>query len=203
MADGRMAIRSIVLAGGLSTRMGQDKALLIYDREPQVRRIARMLDRLAPPAYVSVRKTQADLPAFSSLRLLPDQDEGIGPLAGLLSAFHEDPSCAWLVVAVDMPFLNEDSLRLLLEHRDPDAFATAFRNPDIDAPEPVCTIYEPRILPVLLGARARGHYTLKLLRDLPVRLVEPARPEELANVNDPDEYRRAANRPLPPSGGDA
>ena len=158
-----------------------------------------MLSRLAPPAYVSIRATQAKLPAFSGLRLLPDHDSDIGPLAGVLSAFREDDSCAWLVVAVDMPFLTETSLRLLLQHRDPDAFATAFRNPDIDAPEPVCAIYEPRILPVLLGAKARGRYTLKVLRDVRVRLVEPAHPQELANINDPDEYSRAASRGLPPS----
>lgn len=172
--------------------MGRDKALLIYDGEPQVRRVAGMLERLAPPGCVSVRAAQAADPVFSGLRLLPDQDEGIGPLSGLLSAFREDPSCAWLVVAVDMPFLSEGTLRQLLDSRDPDAYATAFRNPEIGQPEPVCTIYEPRILPVLLNARARGRYTLKLLREVAVRLVEPAHPEELANINDPEEYRKAA-----------
>jgi hypothetical protein len=67
-----------------------------------------------------------------------------------------------------------------MDLRDPGAFATAYRNPEIDQPEPVCTIYEPRILPVLLGAKARGRHTLKLIRDVAVRLVEPARAEELA-----------------------
>jgi len=159
-----------------------------------------MLERLVPPAYVSVRGSQEAFPAFSGLRLLPDHDDNIGPLAGVLSAFREDPSCAWLVVAVDMPFLTEGFMRRLLEHRDPRAFATAFRNPDIDAPEPVCAIYEPRILPVLLAAKSRGRFTLKVLRDVAVRLVEPADPRELANVNDPDEYARAAGGSLPPTG---
>ena len=198
MRDGRAVLRSLVLAGGLSTRMGRDKALLIYNGELQVRRVARMLDRLAPPAYVSVRSAQIEDPAFAGLPLLADHQEGIGPLAGILSAFHEEPSSAWLVVAVDMPFLSETTLRRLLESRDPSAFATAFRNPEIDRPEPVCTIYEPRILPVLQKASAQGRYTLKLLRDLPVRLVEPDHPEELVNINDPEEYKKAAGGFLPP-----
>ena len=187
-----MALQSLVLAGGSSTRMGRDKALLVYEGEPQVRRVAALLERLAPPAYVSVRSAQSRDPAFAGLRLLTDGDEGIGPLAGILSAFREDPACAWLVVAVDMPFLSEKTLRLLLERRDPSAFATAFRNPRIDAPEPVCAIYEPRILPVLLAARAARRYSLMLLRDVSVHLVEPERPEELININDPEEYRGAA-----------
>lgn len=124
----------------------------------------------------------------------------MGPLAGLLSAFREDPSCAWLVVAVDMPFLSEETLRWLLERRDPEAFATAFRNPEIGRPEPACAIYEPRILPVLLDAKARGRYSLMLLRDVAVRLVEPIHPEELTNINDPEEYRKTAGLKLPREG---
>ncbi len=147
MRDGGGVLRSLVLAGGLSTRMGRDKALLIYNGELQVRRVASMLDRLAPPTYVSVRSAQTEDPAFAGLRLLADRQEGIGPLAGILSAFREEPSSAWLIVAVDMPFLSEITLLRLLENRDPSAFATAFRNPQIKQPEPVCTIYEPRILP--------------------------------------------------------
>lgn len=58
-------------------------------------------------------RSQADDPAFAGLRLLRDEDEGIGPLVGLLSAFREDPGSAWLVVAVDMPFLTEESLRVI------------------------------------------------------------------------------------------
>ncbi len=98
------------------------------------------------------------------------------------------------MIAVDMPFLSEGTLRFMLDSRDPAAFATAFRNPEIDRPEPVCTIYEPRILPVLLDARAKGRYALKLLRDVPVRLVEIPNPQELTNVNEPEEYRRATVR---------
>lgn len=63
--------------------MGRDKALLIYNGELQVRRVASMLDRLAPPAYVSVRSVQAADPAFEGLPLLPDQEEGIEELANI------------------------------------------------------------------------------------------------------------------------
>lgn len=192
-------IRSLVLAGGASTRMGFDKALMSFGDGPQVRRVAGMLERLCAPVFVSVRREQIDQPAFKGLRLLPDKEEGIGPLEGLLSAFQEAPTCAWLVVAVDMPFLSEAALRRLVERRDPEAFATAYRNPETDRPEPVCAIYEPRIFPVLREAKAGKRYSLMLLRDVPIKLVEPVNPAELKSVNDPDEYRGAGGANFPPA----
>ncbi len=177
--------------------MGADKALLQWDGEPQVRRAVSLLELIAPPVYVSVRRGQSETHAFRGLRLLPDRDQGVGPLEGLLSAFEERSDCAWLAVAVDMPFLSEATLHQLVENRDPAAFATAFRNPETDRPEPVCAIYEPRILAVLRDAKASGRYSLMLLRDVPIRLVEPQRTEELRNINDPEDYRKARGLSLP------
>lgn len=185
------ALGSLVLAGGASVRMGLDKARLVYEGEPQVRRIARLLERVAPPVYVSVRPAQAADKVFDGLRLLPDREEGVGPLEGIIAAFREDPARAWLVVAVDMPFLSEAVLRRLIESRDPAQSATAYRNTEIDGPEPVCAIYEPRILPILEQRKTQRRFSLMLLRDVPVKLVDPADPEELRNINNLEEYRQA------------
>jgi molybdopterin-guanine dinucleotide biosynthesis protein A len=193
-------IFSLVLAGGASSRMGADKALLSYGNGPQVKRVAGMLEQLCPPVSISVRHDQLGKPVFAGMRLLPDREEGVGPLEGILSAFREAPDHAWLVVAVDMPYLSEATIRHLLESRDASVFATAYRNPQTDRPEPVCAIYEPRILPVLEAAKAEKRYSLMLLRDVPIRLVEPVRARELRNINDPDEFRQAGgvSSPLVP-----
>ncbi len=179
--------------------MGIDKALLTYDGVPQLSRVAGLLSEVAPPVFVSVRAGQEAGPHLGGFRLLPDREHGIGPLEGLLAAFREASDCAWLAVAVDMPFLSAETLVRLVEARDPSVFATAYRNPDTNRPEPVCAIYEPSILPVLVRAKKERRYSLMLLRDVPVRLVEAQRPEELRNINDPDEYERAIRKspPLP------
>jgi molybdopterin-guanine dinucleotide biosynthesis protein A len=182
-------VSSLVLAGGASSRMGIDKALLRYHGEPQVRRLAAMMEEVAGPAYVSVRRSQLGEPALQGLRLLCDPVENIGPLAGLLAAFAHEPACAWLVVAVDLPWISRATLERLLAARDPACFATAYRIPSTGLPEPVCAIYEPKIIPVLERARDRRRYSLMLLRDVPIRLVEPADGRELQGVNEPGEYR--------------
>jgi molybdopterin-guanine dinucleotide biosynthesis protein A len=137
---------------------------------------------------------------FLSLHVLPDFEEGVGPLEGLLSAFREAPLCAWLAVVVDMAFLPRETLHYLVQRRDPSAFATAYRNPETDRPEPVCTIYdyEPRVLPVLQEAKRKRWCSLMLLRGVPIRLAEPMRKDELKNINDLNEYRKAGGISFPP-----
>jgi molybdopterin-guanine dinucleotide biosynthesis protein A len=61
--------------------------------------------------------------------------------------------------------------------------------PKTGLPEPVLAIYEPSILPTLERARLTGRYSLMLLRDMPVHLVEVENEVELLNINDPKEYR--------------
>jgi molybdopterin-guanine dinucleotide biosynthesis protein A len=168
--------------------MGVDKATLRYRGEPQVRRLAKFLSRITPEVFVSVRPAQVGDPAFRGLSLLPDEEMGIGPLAGLLSAFRHRPRAAWLAVAVDMPGVTLGTLRRLVRARDSERLATAYKSPLTGAPEPVCAIYEPAILPALLEAKARDRYSLMLLKTLSVRLVEPAAARELLNVNERREY---------------
>ena len=64
-------LRSLVLAGGASTRMGTDKALLTYGEEPQARRLSRLLETVAAPVSVSVRAAQLSLPELAGMHLLP------------------------------------------------------------------------------------------------------------------------------------
>jgi molybdopterin-guanine dinucleotide biosynthesis protein A len=145
--------------------MGTDKALLTYHGLPQVHHLSRMLQESAPPTSISVRRGQLGDSAFRGLELLCDPFEGIGPMTGLLAAFALDPRSAWLVVAVDLPWIERATLDRLLAACDPAVFATCYRIPGTDLPEPVCAIYEPRILPHLERAEKRLRYSLMPLRD--------------------------------------
>jgi molybdopterin-guanine dinucleotide biosynthesis protein A len=171
--------------------MGADKALLAFCGVPQVRRLASLLECIAPPAYVSVRESQIHGEGFRGLRHLPDRIDGIGPVAGLLAAFAQDPLSAWLVVAVDLPWITCATVKELLAARDHRMYATAFRIHGTDRPDPVCAIYEPRVHPLLARRAHEKRYSLGLLRDLPVRLVQPERPHELTGINTPQELRAA------------
>ncbi len=183
-------VNALILAGGASSRMGVDKALLSYHGEPEVMRLSRLLARLTAEVCISARRGQLPEEALGGCRLLPDADENVGPLEGLLSAFSYCPWSAWLAAAVDMPNVTERTFSRLLSLRDRGVCATAYRNPSNGLPEPVLAVYEPSILPFLREAKEKRSYSLMLLKDVPVRLIEAEYPEELVNVNDPAGYRR-------------
>jgi molybdopterin-guanine dinucleotide biosynthesis protein A len=93
-------LAGIVLAGGLSSRMGQDKARLLWRGRPLLTHMCGLLEQSgARPVRVS-----GDYPDFDAV---PDKLPGCGPLGGLYSVLPilEDGP-AW-VVPVDMPRLNK------------------------------------------------------------------------------------------------
>ncbi|SHI38173.1 Molybdopterin-guanine dinucleotide biosynthesis protein A [Hymenobacter daecheongensis DSM 21074] len=180
-------LRGLVLAGGQSQRMQTDKGRLRYHGQEQREYAASLLANVCTDVHVSCRPDQvADLPA--GLLPLPDRFLHLGPLGGILSALQTDPNAAWLVVACDLPFLSEATLRHLVQHRNSAKVATAFQSPENEFPEPLITIWEPRSYGVLLRFLGLGYSCpRKALINSDVELLAAPDPNELRNVNTPEE----------------
>jgi molybdenum cofactor guanylyltransferase len=188
-------LRGLVLTGGRSQRMQQDKSRLRYHQREQREHAAALLAPLCQDVLISCRPDQA-AEVSAGLAALPDQFLDLGPMSGLLTAFRHDPNAAWLVVACDLPFLTEATLQHLVQHRHSGRVATAFRSPDNEFPEPLITIWEPRSYPVLLQFLALGYSCpRKALINSDIELLPAPAPEELRNVNTPEE-RAAAQQEL-------
>lgn len=188
-------LRGLVLAGGRSERMQTDKGALRYHGLDQRQHTAALLAEFCPDVRVSVRPDQAaDLP--TGLKPLPDTFLNLGPLGGVLSALQADPNAAWLVLACDLPFLTRTTVEHLVSHRQPARLATSFRSPWDAFPEPLVTIWEPRSYGQLLRFLSLGYSCpRKALINSDIELLAPPVPEELRNVNTPEE-REAATQEL-------
>jgi cyclic pyranopterin monophosphate synthase len=188
-------LAALVLAGGRSTRMRTDKAALAYRGETQLLRVYRLVASVVPDVYVSVRADQASDPARRDYRQIVDSLEGVGPAAGILSALASSPPRAWLVVAVDLPFLERTTLEHLIAARDATHVATAYRSRHDGLPEPLCAIWEPAARAPLAAAIASGaSCPRKFLTGASARLIELVEPTALDNVNTPGEYAEASAR---------
>jgi molybdopterin-guanine dinucleotide biosynthesis protein A len=180
----------LVLAGGRSTRMGRDKATLPYgDGTPQLERAVALLGRHAARVYVSVRRDQAADPLRARFAQIQDIHENIGPIAGLLAAQAQHPQSAWLVLACDLPLLDDASLAHLVSRRDAARTATAYRSSHDGLPEPLCAIYEPRSRESLSAWIGAGkECPRKFLSSADTALLDEPNPRALDNINTPTEY---------------
>jgi len=183
-------IYGLLLSGGASQRMQRDKAQLNYAGEPQLLRAWRALSAVTERAFVSVRESQHDDPLRAQLPQLVDSYDAVGPVAGILSAQDAYPEAAWLVIACDLPRLDEATLRSLLASRDPSKEATAFASRFDGLPEPLCTLWEPAIHQRLKQRYEAGSYCpRKVLIQADTRLL-PAPGNALDNVNTPQEFEQ-------------
>ena len=187
----------LVLAGGKSRRMGEDKAMLIYDGQKQIHRMYYLLRTFCTQVYVSLRADQIHLPGYADLPQLPDLPDyaEAGPLSGILSALTQVPDQPWLIVACDLPFVTEATVRNLIENRRAERIATAYRNEDFGFPEPLCAIYEPQSRGILESAYHNKTFCPReiLSASAPHVLDVPER-GALSNVNTRDERHLAEQR---------
>lgn len=182
-------ICGLVLAGGKSLRMGKDKGLIDYHGMPQREYVAGLLAGFCSPVFISARKGQVD-EKTTAFPILEDKWEGLGPFAALLTAFDQNPKAAWLVLACDIPLLDKQVVATLVESRDPGMSATAYKDPVSGLPEPLIAIWEPQILTVLRNAFEKKMYSPRqILKNSPVKLIDPKDPWSVKNVNTVREYR--------------
>jgi molybdenum cofactor guanylyltransferase len=189
-------LRALVLAGGRSTRMGRDKAALEYAAGlSQLDRAVELLRPLATSVHISVRADQAADPLRQRHEQILDRGDVEGPVAGIRAAQVQDAAAAWLVVACDLPLLDESTLRELVARRDPTKTATAFRSSHDGLPEPLCAIWEPGSAPLLQRFLDAGrNCPRKFLISSDTLLLDQPDPEALDNVNTPDELATARQR---------
>lgn len=191
MSSALPPLHGLVLAGGHSRRMGQDKAYLSYDGEPQVQRAFRLVASVVSDCFVSVRASQCSDPLRSQFPQIIDRLDDHGPAAGILAALGSAPDAAWLVVACDLPRLDVATLQKLAAARAPDADAIAYISHFDRKPEPLCAIWEPSSHAILAASIQSGDASLRrILARLRLRLIQPDRNDALANANTPDEAER-------------
>lgn len=192
----RQPIWGLVLSGGRSRRMGRDKALLEQDGRTALDRAVALLARHLERVFVSVRPDQATDAVRARYDQIVDRYENIGPAAGILSALEAYPNVAWLVLACDLPNVEDATLTSLLNSRSQRPF-TAFRSSRDGLPEPLCAIYRPAARPLVAGFVGEGVVCpRKMLIRSDSELLELPFPDSLENVNTPEDLERLRSNAL-------
>ena len=159
----------VVLAGGRSTRLGQDKVRLRLpgDGRDMLARTADLLAACTDGVVISCPAPAAggETLALPGIRSIPDAKPGLGPLGGVWSALRELRQPI-LVLSCDLPFMDVPTLRRLIDARGarpPEALMTTFQQAETGFIEARVSVYDPACLPLFEEARARSLRQLNLV----------------------------------------
>lgn len=191
------SVRGVVLCGGRSTRMGADKALLVFEGESLLARAARVLAPITPDLQLACGPQERY--AEFGWRLLVDSALDLGPLGGLEAALA-DGTVEWvLVLACDMPSIDTEILaRLLEEARARDLDVCLVRSER--GLEPLCGAWRATMLVPVRRTLARGERRVVAPLEEPradgtlprVGFVDVVDVECVLNLNAPGDLARAA-----------
>ena len=188
----------LVLAGGRSSRMGQDKAALMH---PDGRTLARrtydlLVDAGCEIVVLSLRHDQEIPEGFAGLEnlsIVRDPAGGsVGPIAGIVAGMRLRPDADWLVLACDLPRLDLATLSTLAGSKQDGEKFLAYRSESDDLPEPLCALYASDSLPVLEKAQADDmRCPRKILIRNDCRLLDSVTRRALDNANTPEDWATA------------
>ena len=186
-------ITCIIFAGGKSSRMGRNKALLPFGGAPTLAQF--QYDRLSPlftATYLAV-KSSTDFPA--GIPVLTDDPafETYAPTAGFVSAFRALGDERIFAISVDTPFIDRTIIAALLAADGAGLDAVIARTGE--GMHPLCGIYHRQLLPRFEAmAAANDHKLGKMLQGSRVAYVDFENEEPFANLNHPHEYAAALQR---------
>jgi molybdopterin-guanine dinucleotide biosynthesis protein A len=188
MAPQTSPLSGLVLAGGRSSRAGREKALIEFEGQSLVLRVAGRLARVADPVLLATgtpgRLGPVGYPEVA------DAGADRGPLGGVVAGLEASPHLLMAVTAVDMPYVSPELMQLLASlHQDEDTVVPM----GTTGPEPLHAVYATSALPAMRQALAGGRYGLRrLLADLRVRRVVESEwlhrgvdPRFALNINSP------------------
>ncbi len=179
---------AIIFAGGKSSRMGKDKALLPYGEYDSMTEYQyRKLEELFPNVYISAKSDKFDFDA----NIITDVYAASSPMVALVSVLERLDESAVFVLSVDMPLVDTSVINQLLKQ-----YQESIIKPDIliskskKGMEPLCAIYSQSILPKaknLLGENIHRMHTLLDIAVVEVLFFDNQ--EKFTNINTPEDYR--------------
>ena len=184
-----LSISGFILAGGKSSRMGTDKALLMFQGKPLLEHMISLIKPLCDKVAISGQNSD-----YSSLgiELVPDLYSDCGPISGIYSVLKYSVSDWNLLVSVDVPFVNDELFHVLISKiGDYDCVIPKH----ISGVEPLIALYNRRTSPVIEEMITTGDYRLtNLLSKLSTSYVDcneliKKHPRLFMNINRMEDYQ--------------
>lgn len=179
----------LILAGGRSQRMGQDKARLQIQGKTLLQRAVDFWREAMPqaPIYLATGSPEQPQQLPQGVIPVPDLVPQRGPMGGLHAAFHSVPQELLWVSAVDMPRLSREAVKILEEKRCHCEDVCVFTSEG--KPEPLLGLYRNTCLPQIeTQLQHNDNRMVNLLQHVHTTQVPLPKREWVDNVNTPEEW---------------
>lgn len=138
------SVSGVILAGGKSSRMGQDKALIQWQGK---RLVDYLIAAMEPVCQEILISTHLNPKYFPNYQVIRDEFTDIGPLAGIESGLRHASNPTVIFASVDTPLLSASLFAFLLNHHGQFDISLAAHK---GVNEPMIGIYKKRIHPLVL-----------------------------------------------------
>jgi len=187
-------IVGVILAGGKSSRMGTDKALLEFKGKPLIQHIAETLKSVFN--HVIIISDYKEQYKFLSLPIYDDIYKNCGPLGGIHSAFVVSKNENIFIASCDLPFINSLAIHYLLDHHS-QSEATMFSINQ--RTQPLFSLYNRSCFLKLENHLKQKQYSvLQFLNNIPTNVIQSKSSLAIAfsgnfkNINTPEDYQAIA-----------
>ena len=186
-------ICAVILAGGKSRRMGQDKALINIGGGTLVEIMADLASPFADKVFISANNPE--ILNFLPFKVVPDLYLEQGPLSGLHAVMHEYIYTLYITLACDLPGVPASLIRRMLDVSE--GFDAVIPRTLDGMAHPLAAVYRRTCLPVVENAlRKKANRFIDAFpgEGLRVRWIDPGEgyftDDDLFNINAPDDLRR-------------
>ena len=186
-------ITGIVLAGGKSTRMGQNKSFLPFRGKMLIEHSINLMKRICDEVIVSANEEY-----FNTLGLpvIPDNFSSIGPLGGIEAALSYSKTINNLFIPADTPFLTPAIYFELIKYASQHSAVVPITQGN--RPEPIIAYYSKELLSKIQFQIGEGQYKIKdLLQSVAYKGINIPYPGILNNLNTRSELDKASEASKP------
>jgi molybdopterin-guanine dinucleotide biosynthesis protein A len=182
----KQTIPAVIFAGGRSSRMGEDKALLPFGEHQSLARYQYdRLSELFKTVYLSAKGKKFGFEA----PLITDRYDTHSPLVGIVTVFETLDTEALFILSVDAPFVDKTVIDTLIDTWEGEDAVVARSSGKV---QPLCGLYARSILPLAKEEMQKGNHKLKLLLESAhTRYVDFEKSDAFLNLNYPHEYEEA------------
>jgi molybdopterin-guanine dinucleotide biosynthesis protein A len=184
------SLNAVIFAGGKSSRMGEDKALLPFAQfntlsEFQYSRLSKLFKSVS----ISAKEHKFD---FDCL-VIEDMYQEHSPLVGIISIFETLQVEEVFILSVDAPFVENDTIEKILSYNKKGLDVIVAQSPS--GVQPLCGLYKKSILPLARQQLKNNNHKLgDLLRLAHTCYVKFDEDLPFTNLNHPQEYQEALKR---------